>query len=59
MLAYPGLQVGSVQGIARIKNLTTQAGKGLTDALLRSLFFKFPIGKTPDAIFITRRVWSN
>jgi hypothetical protein len=34
MLAYPGVQVGSVQSVVRIKKLTADSGKGLTDALL-------------------------
>jgi hypothetical protein len=55
ILAYPGLQVGSLQAVGRIKKLTTDAGKGLTDALIGSLLTKFPVGIRPDVLFMSRR----
>jgi len=55
LLAYPGLQVRGVKSIARIKKLTADSGKGLTDARIFSLFSKFPAGVMPDVLFMTRR----
>jgi hypothetical protein len=51
----PGLQVGSVYSVCRIKKLTTDSSKGLTDALFDQAMEKFPAGKPPNAIFMTRR----
>lgn len=55
LLAYPGLQVGSVQSIGRIRDLTADSGKGLTDALIAQLLEKFEVGKKPDVLFMNRR----
>lgn len=55
MQAYPGLQVGSLQSVARINNLTEDSGKGLTDTLLSRLLEKFPLRVKPDVIFMSRR----
>lgn len=55
LLAYPGLQVGSVQSIGRIKKLTTDSGKGVTDTLIAQLLAKFPAGKKPNVLFMSRR----
>ncbi|HOD84297.1 MAG: hypothetical protein BWX88_05009 [Planctomycetes bacterium ADurb.Bin126] len=55
MLAYPGLQVGSVFSVARIKNLSTDSGKGLTDALVDDLLECFPDGTAPDLIVLNKR----
>jgi hypothetical protein len=55
MWAYPGLQVGSLTAICRIKKLTEDANKGLTDTLIASGLAKFPTGVVPDVIFATRR----
>ena len=55
LLAYPGLQVGNVKCIGRIKKLTTDSGKGLTDTLISQLLSKFPVGYQPDALFMSRR----
>lgn len=51
----PGLQLGSRYTCGRIKNLTTDVGKGLTDALIGTLLSKFPVGYGPDAMFCSRR----
>lgn len=51
----PGLQVGSVYSVGRISQLTADAGKGLTDLLLDDLLEKFPAGKPPSMLFMTRR----
>src|SRR5690606_34902082 len=48
LLAYPGVQVLSTQSACRIKKLTADAGKGLTDALLAQALAKFPVGRGPN-----------
>lgn len=55
LLARPGLQVGSIRAIGRIKKLTEDSGKGLTDALISSLLSKFRSGYYPDVLFMSRR----
>lgn len=55
MLANPGLQVGSTRSIGRIKKLTEDSGKGLTDSLLAQLLTKFPAGTVPDMFLMSRR----
>src|SRR5690606_11533086 len=53
--AYPGLQVGNKHCIGRIRDLTDENGKGLTDSLIAQLIEKFPAGVVPDVLFMTRR----
>lgn len=55
MNAYPGLQVGSTLAIVRIKKLTTDNGKGLTDALVAKALSLFPAGYVPQMILCSRR----
>lgn len=55
MHAYPGVQQGSTRSVCRIKKLTADAGKGLTDALINQALAKFPVGLGPDVIFMTQR----
>lgn len=55
LLAYPGMQVGSTYSIGRIKKLTADSGKGLTDDLIALLMAKFPVGMQPDILFCSRR----
>jgi hypothetical protein len=55
MLARPGLQVGNVRNLGRIKKLTADSGKGLTDARLASLLSKFQAGIRPDCFLMSRR----
>jgi hypothetical protein len=55
ILARPGLQVGSIYSVGRIKKLTADSGKGLTDDLLASLLGKFPVGNRPDVFLMSRR----
>lgn len=55
LLVRIGLQVGNLNGVAKIKNLTADAGKGLTDALLADLIAKFPVGYKPDILLMSRR----
>jgi hypothetical protein len=53
--SWVGLACANPWSIGRIYNLTTQVGKGLTDALIADLLAKFPIGFMPDALFMTRQ----
>jgi len=53
--ARPGLQVGSKYSVGRIKKLTADSGKTLSDALISQLLEKFPAGLGPDAMFCSRR----
>lgn len=55
LLSWVGLQVRSRNSIVRIKKLTTDSGKGLTDALLGRALALFPTGWYPDAVFCSRR----
>ena len=53
--AYAGLQVLSTQSIGRIKKLTEDANKGLTDDRISDLLAKFKVNKYPHALFASRR----
>ena len=55
LFGYPGLQVGSNRCIGRIKKLTADSGKGLTDDLTAALLMKFPTGIVPDVFLMTKR----
>lgn len=55
MLAWVGLKQASLNSVVRIKNLTAQTGKGLTDGLLADAMALFPAGYMPDVIFASRR----
>lgn len=55
ILARPGLQVCRSFSIGRIKKLTEDSGKGLTDALIGSLLSLYPAGYGPDVLFMNRR----
>jgi hypothetical protein len=55
ILARPGLQFTRKYAACRIKKLTTDSGKGLTDALISQALAKFPVGLPPDFIFMSRR----
>lgn len=55
LTSWIGMQVGNENAVRRIANLTADAGKGLTDALLAKLFATFPTGFVPDAIMMNRR----
>jgi hypothetical protein len=46
---------GSLYSVARICNLTEDAGKGLTDDLLYAAMERFPAGHSPDLIIMNRR----
>lgn len=55
MLAYVGLQVRSIYSVGRIKRLTADSGKGLSDGLIADLLAKFRPGFPPDVLFMTAR----
>ena len=55
LASWIGLQQASKNSVVRIKNLTADSGKGLTDALLAAAMDLFPAGLAPDAIFMSRR----
>lgn len=55
LASWIGLQQASKHSVVRIKNLTADSGKGLTDALLASAMDLAPAGWMPDAIFMSRR----
>ncbi len=55
LVCLPGLQFLSTQHAVRIKKLTTDSGKGLTDALVASALSKFPVGVWPDVLLCSRR----
>lgn len=50
-----GVQVGSVKSIARIANLSTAAGKTLTDSMLSECFELFPEEAPPNLIVMNAR----
>ena len=50
-----GIQVGSKYAVARIANLTADAGKGLTDSLLADALSLFPSSDQPTHIAMNRR----
>jgi hypothetical protein len=55
ILFYGGLQVATNYDLGRIANVTEDAGKGLTDDLLSELIGKFPAGRAPSVIAMSRR----
>jgi hypothetical protein len=55
----PGLQVASPDCVVRIKKLTADSGKGLTDTLIAQALAKFPAGRQPNAVFMSRRSLSQ
>jgi len=55
MNAWIGLQAANPYCVGRLKDATSDAGKGVTDSLLEDLLALYPVGYTPDAWFMTRR----
>lgn len=55
LTSWVGMQAVHPNAIGRIKNLTAQTGKGLTDAVIANWLALFPIGFEPDAIYMNRR----
>ena len=52
MLCYPGVQVGSVRSVGRIKSVSAEANKTLTDALIFQLLAKMKV--RPDVLFMNK-----
>jgi hypothetical protein len=50
-----GVQLTNLKACGRIKKLTEDSGKGLTDALGYKLLEKFPVGIVPDVALMTKR----
>jgi hypothetical protein len=55
LASWIGLQQASKHSVVRIKNITEDSGKGLTDKLLVQALRLFPSGIRPDVIFMSRR----
>ena len=55
MLTYIGLQMVNKNSIARIKNITEDSGKTMTDDLVAQMLTRFPVGHKPDQLFMTKR----
>jgi hypothetical protein len=55
LLLWAGVQVKNKFSVSRIKNLTAQAGKGLTDALIGTLVSQYPAAHKPDCFFASPR----
>lgn len=57
LTAYPGLQIGNRYCVGRIKKLTADSGKTLTDILIAQLLEKFMtyLGEMPDALYMSPR----
>lgn len=55
LTSWIGLQAVHPCAIGRIKNLTAQTGKGLTDAVIANWLATFPVGFAPDVLFMNRR----
>lgn len=55
LLAWLGLQVNSIYSVGRIRRLTADSGKGLTDARLGALLALFPTGFRPGCFMASRR----
>lgn len=52
-----GVKIGSTYSVARIGNLTNDAGKGLTDDLIAAAIAKFPADRLPNVMAMNRRSW--
>lgn len=55
MTSWVGLHMGHSKSVCRIKKLTADSGKGLTDDVIANALSKFPVGIKPNAIFCSRR----
>jgi hypothetical protein len=53
--AAVGVQLTNIHAAGRIKKLTEDSGKGLTDKLGYQLLEKFPVGFVPDVALMTKR----
>ncbi|TXH52745.1 MAG: hypothetical protein E6Q97_15110 [Desulfurellales bacterium] len=55
LTGWVGLQVVNPNSVCRIKKVTTDSGKTLSDSLIAQAIAKFPVGKQPTHIFMNRR----
>ncbi len=55
IMGWLGLQTGSAVSIARVANVTDDAGKGCTDELIYRALELFPAAKMPNLIVMSRR----
>ena len=55
ILFYGGVQVATTHDLGRIANVTEDSGKALTDDLISTLLSKFPTGRGPNMLLMTRR----
>ncbi len=55
IMGWMGLTIGSAYSVARLANVGTDTGKGLTDALLSQLFGKFKAGAPPTHFVMNQR----
>ena len=55
LLMRPGLQVANVKKLGRIKKLTADSGKTLTDDRIAAALALWPAGITPDVMYMSRR----
>jgi hypothetical protein len=53
--SWQAVQIGGAYSVARIANLTEDAGKGLTDDLIYEAMAAFPGMRTPNVIVCSRR----
>lgn len=54
-LFWAGMKQAALNAACRICNITEDAGKGLTDALMGRALAKFPVGIRPDYALMSRR----
>lgn len=52
---WPGLKCNNRLALGRLKDITTQADKTVTDALIAKLIEKFPTGRKPDLLLMAPR----
>jgi hypothetical protein len=55
LMGWIGMQVGSRHSLVRIKNISAENGKGMTDTLGAEAIEKFPSGVVPDLFIMNRR----
>lgn len=55
LTGWVGLQCVNPNSLVRVCNVTRDAGKGVTDALLAAALDKFPTGIRPDVILMSKR----
>lgn len=55
LMGWLGMQVGATHSIVRIKNVGTDANKGMTDSLGAQAIEMFPSGIVPDYFIMNRR----